>query len=68
VTVNSPRALPAAELAAHSPPGVPAACFDSLAAALAAPAKSRRLVCGSLYLCGEALALLGAGGFEPSAQ
>ncbi len=66
VTVNSPRAVPAAELASHAPAGIPVRCFDSLPSALEGPA--RMLICGSLYLCGEALALLCGGAFEPSAQ
>jgi len=39
-------------------PKVPVMMYENLAAALKAPAKHRRLICGSLYLVGEALALL----------
>lgn len=68
VTVNSPRAVPASELTAHAPASIPVECFDSLPAALASPAPPRSLICGSLYLCGEALAQLQGQAFEPSAQ
>lgn len=71
-TVDSPRAVPAADLAAHAPPGSPTT--DSLAAALAAvprrPDHPPVLICGSLYLVGQALAELGGyrDSFEHSAQ
>ncbi|MFN0128763.1 MAG: bifunctional folylpolyglutamate synthase/dihydrofolate synthase [Verrucomicrobiales bacterium] len=71
-TVDSPRAVPAATLAAHAPPGSPVT--DSLAAALAAvprsPGHPPVLICGSLYLVGQALAELGGyqDSFEHSAQ
>lgn len=71
VTVNSPRAVPAEELAAlwrETAPDVPCEIVPGLSEALALFPESRRLLCGSLYLCGEALALLSGGGFEASAQ
>ncbi len=67
-TVNSPRAVPAEELA-EAEDGV---ITDSLPEALAVAGKAEPLlICGSLYLIGEALALLdeeAEGEFEPSAQ
>jgi len=68
VSVNSPRAVPAEELLAAAPPGVPASTAASPEDALRAAGDARTLICGSLYLCGEALALLEDGRFEPSAQ
>jgi len=70
VTVNSPRAVTASELAAAAPPGTPVAAADSIAAAMAEAEAGgdRVLVCGSLYLCGEVLASGVPGQFEPSAQ
>jgi dihydrofolate synthase / folylpolyglutamate synthase len=70
VTLQSPRAVPAETLAAAVPAGAAVRVFLSLSQALAAAAAlpERRLVCGSLYLCGEALALEGGGAFEVSAQ
>jgi dihydrofolate synthase/folylpolyglutamate synthase len=70
VTLQSPRALPAAVLALSAPHGAETAVFASLARALEAAESlsGRCLVCGSLYLCGEALALKESGCFEPSAQ
>ncbi len=70
VTVRSPRAVPASELAASAPPGMPARIFDALPSALeAAEALPRPVfICGSLYLCGEALSLRGGGDYEASAQ
>jgi dihydrofolate synthase/folylpolyglutamate synthase len=71
-TVNSPRAVPASELAAAAPPE--STVTDSLEAALAqaprGPDHPPLLVCGSLYLVGEALAQLGGyeARFERSAQ
>jgi dihydrofolate synthase/folylpolyglutamate synthase len=67
---DSPRAIPVTEVAAVIPGGVPVREHESLAAALAAARESgsRVLVCGSLYLCGEVLALLQGGVFESSAQ
>ncbi len=70
VTLRSPRAVPAEILAASAPPHSTISVFSSLAEGLhaAAALPERLLVCGSLYLCGEALSLLGNTEFEPSAQ
>ena len=70
VTLQSPRAVEAEMLCKSVPPGVSSAVFSSVAEALQAAAvlPERRLVCGSLYLCGEVLALLSRDAFEPSAQ
>lgn len=70
VTLQSPRAVPAETLAAAAPAGAEVRVFPSLTEALAAAEAlpARRLVCGSLYLCGEALALRGGAAFEVSAQ
>ncbi|HEX2749678.1 MAG TPA: folylpolyglutamate synthase/dihydrofolate synthase family protein [Verrucomicrobiales bacterium] len=70
VTLQSPRAVPAAILAMAAPDGFVPLLFNSLPEALrtAAGFPERTLICGSLYLCGEALSLMGAGGYEPSAQ
>jgi len=73
-TVDSPRAVAAAELAAVAPEGMAVAVTGTLEEALAlAPGGAGQrpvLVCGSLYLVGQALAQLGGqgGGFERSAQ
>ncbi|MGI8603548.1 MAG: bifunctional folylpolyglutamate synthase/dihydrofolate synthase [Verrucomicrobiales bacterium] len=79
-TVNSPRAVSARQLAATVPGArIAENCAQALALAgidlstAADPGRrgpQRVLVCGSLYLAGEALAALGnkAGLFEPSAQ
>lgn len=70
VTLQSPRAVPAETLAAAAPAGAEVRVFSSLTEALHAAESltERRLVCGSLYLCGETLALRSTGLFEPSAQ
>jgi dihydrofolate synthase/folylpolyglutamate synthase len=71
VTLQSPRALPAALLAAAVPPGtMQTKAWDSLETALAAARTlpERILICGSLYLCGETLALLTGKTHELSAQ
>lgn len=72
VTVDSPRAIPAGALAKtwqEAVPGIPCRVESSLKAALTgATAGPRRLVCGSLYLCGEVLSLVEGGAFEASAQ
>lgn len=75
VSVDSPRAIPAAELLKtwqEKVPGVAGRIVGggSLAEAVAADLPGRKLLCGSLYLCGEALGLLADGGqvFEASAQ
>jgi dihydrofolate synthase/folylpolyglutamate synthase len=71
-TVDSPRAVPAAELAASAPAGsaVTISLTEALALAPRGPGHPPVLVCGSLYLVGQALAELGGyeGGFERSAQ
>lgn len=70
VTVRSPRAIPADELAAawnRLVPGAPA--FEAtLPEALMKPTPYRSLVCGSLFLCGETLALTSSASFQPSSQ
>lgn len=62
VPVRNPRTLAASELAAHvEPSGIPATARPDVAAALAAAGTSgidRVLVAGSLFLAGEARALL----------
>ena len=70
VAPDSPRAMAAGEVAAEIPAGVPVREHKSLAGALAAARSTGRrvLICGSLYLCGEALALLQGGVFESSGQ
>lgn len=70
VTLPSPRAVPSEKLAAAAPAGVEGRVFPSLTEAMAAAETlpERRLVCGSLYLCGEVLALKGGAAFEVSAQ
>jgi len=73
VTVDSLRAVPAADLEKTwqaAVPGIPSTIALTLAEALRFPTAdaARRLLCGSLYLCGEALSLAQGGGFEASAQ
>jgi dihydrofolate synthase/folylpolyglutamate synthase len=72
-TVNSPRAVPATELAASTPGAhTTNSLRDALALATSPtdPAHPRRvLICGSLFLAGEALSLLqSTRPFEPSRQ
>lgn len=71
VTLKSPRAHPAAELAALAlelDPTLPVLVANSLEEALA-DRNSPTLLTGSLYLCGEVLARMPAGRpFEASAQ
>lgn len=70
VTLSSPRAVPAEILAASAPLHSTISVFTSLAEALQAARAlpDRQLICGSLYLCGEALSQLDHAEFEPSAQ
>ena len=70
VPLASPRAVPVEELVASGPSGVPAECHASISDGLAAAAAAADhvLVCGSLYLCGEVLALRSGKAFEVSAQ
>ena len=74
VTVDSPRAVPAEELARSAPPTAETEIIPSLTNALPGiprgPEHPPVLICGSLYLVGQALALLGGYGetFERSAQ
>ncbi|MDZ4287593.1 MAG: folylpolyglutamate synthase/dihydrofolate synthase family protein [Prosthecobacter sp.] len=71
---RSPRAMPAAALQAAwqdlEMPPISVTISGGVAEALAAPATGRRLVAGSLYLVGEALALLAGdvGRFQASTQ
>lgn len=69
--VDTPRATPVGEIAAALPPGSPPhRIFPGFAAAFAA-AKEKGdpiLVTGSLFLVGEARALLTGGEFQPSSQ
>ena len=69
--VDTPRAVAAAELASCLPANAPPhELFDSFKSAFAA-AQTRRapiLVAGSLFLVGEARALLTHGTFQPSSQ
>lgn len=68
--IQNPRAILPATLAAAVPAAISATLPDSPAAALseARAFPERVLVCGSLYLCGEVLALSGSGAFEVSSQ
>lgn len=70
VTLRTPRAVPAEILAASAPARSKWTVFSTLVEALqmAGSLPERQLVCGSLYLCGEALSLLRHAEFEPSAQ
>ncbi len=72
LTINSPRAIPACQLAEawkRIAPSLPCLLPENLPAALnSAENGPRQLLCGSLYLCGEALSLLGNHPFEPSTQ
>jgi dihydrofolate synthase/folylpolyglutamate synthase len=84
VTVDSPRAIPSAALAKtwhETVPGIPCQESPSLRETLhskeshrtkaslsGADKAPRRLLCGSLYLCGEVLSLVEGGAFESSAQ
>lgn len=71
VQADSPRALPRevlASLVQEHLKGVPCRVATDAAAALASPAKFRRLVTGSLYLVGEILALLENRTVQKSAQ
>ena len=61
VPITNPRALTVEqlhEIALEHFPAVPRSTAASLEEALARPAQLRRLVCGSLYLVGEAIGLL----------
>jgi folylpolyglutamate synthase/dihydropteroate synthase len=62
--------MAAGEVVAVIPAGAPVREHGSLAGALAAARSTGRrvLICGSLYLCGEALALVQGGVFESSGQ
>jgi len=70
--VDSPRAVPAAELQKTwqaAVPGLTSRTADRLTEALQDTGDGpRRLLCGSLYLCGEALSLVEGGAFEASTQ
>lgn len=69
--VDTPRAVPAEELAAHLPPGSPPhACFSGFKQAFAALGDDERpvLIAGSLFLVGEARAYFTEGKFQPSTQ
>jgi dihydrofolate synthase/folylpolyglutamate synthase len=70
ITLQSPRAAPAGSRAASAPPGVEHRIVPSLPEALriAQSLPERTLICGSLFLCGEALALSHRLPFEVSAQ
>ena len=72
VTVDSPRAIPADALAEtwqDIVPGIPCQSSASLRKAISQSDNGpRRLLCGSLYLCGEVLSLTEGGGFETSGQ
>lgn len=72
VTVDSPRAVPAADLMKtwqESIPGIPCQASTSLKEAILVDELGpRRLLCGSLYLCGEVLSLIQGSGFESSGQ
>ncbi len=69
--VDTPRALPAVELAAAMPPGgPPCEPFETFTDALSAARQTdlRILVAGSLFLAGEARAALIGADFQPSEQ
>lgn len=69
--VDTPRAVPAAELATHLPGHAPAhEIFDTFEEAFAAAVAHQGpvLVAGSLFLVGEARALLTDGNFQSSSQ
>ena len=69
--VATPRAVPAAELAASLPPGAPPhETFADFPSAFAAAQGHGApiLIAGSLFLVGEARAFLTDGTFQPSAQ
>lgn len=72
VTVDSPRAIPAAALAKtwqDTVPGISCRESASLKDTLTYEDQGpRRLLCGSLYLCGEVLSLVEGGAFEASGQ
>lgn len=70
VTLQSPRAVPAEILSGSAPAGAETRVFPHLSEAMDAAGAfpERCLVCGSLYLCGEVLALADAANFEASAQ
>ncbi len=68
--VKSPRAVPVAELAAALPLGSPHSCHEDFPAAFHAATASHAtiLICGSLYLVGQARAFLLGGSYQPSIQ
>jgi dihydrofolate synthase/folylpolyglutamate synthase len=69
--VDTPRALTAEEIATHLPPGAaPHETFPSFKQAFAAASAGDHpvLVAGSLFLVGEARALLTEGNFQSSSQ
>ena len=71
VPITNPRALTVEqlrEIALEHLPSVPCSTAASLEEALERPAQLRRLVCGSLYLVGEAIGLLQGHTPERSAQ
>ena len=74
VRTNNPRSLPAEELAAMMrEEGIAAAAAASLPEAIAMSGDDPTLICGSLFLAGEALVALGAypysaDRFDPSEQ
>ena len=74
VTVDSPRAIPADALAKiwqETVPGISCEEAVSLKEVLLPPESNnspRRLLCGSLYLCGEVLSLVEGSTFESSTQ
>ena len=71
---KSPRAMPPKQirdlLGHFDAPKVPVRLHEDVASALRFPVARRQLVCGSLYLVGEALALVdeGKGSFQSSLQ
>ena len=69
--VDTPRAIPAEEIAAHLPPDAPPhEMFPSFGQAFAAASVGEHpvLVAGSLFLVGEARALVTGGDFQSSNQ
>ena len=69
--VDTPRAVPPEELAGYLPAGAPPhETFGSFEKAFAAASSHEEpvLVAGSLFLVGEARALLTSGSFQPSSQ
>ncbi len=68
--VNSPRAVPVSELAASLPIGTKYTVYENFSQAFDAVQNEphKILICGSLYLVGQARAYLLGGNYQPSTQ